>query len=201
MPTLCDRGRRSLSRRSPSSSWLWRLPTRWRALRGNTVRPLIIFCVHRSVGLRWPQVQRAAERKGLLLSRGPSRGGRSVARQRKRNWSSPSDVGVGRAPRLIRLPPSTPDMCGSRLASGGLPGSTRCGSAATNRTEIGSLLTGKSCATALASILARRPIPKPASHNIVESAARPLRRCGERRERAARRVGRREAPSAPHTAG
>ena len=40
--------------------------------------------------------------------------------------------------------------------------------------------------------LARRPTPKPGSRHIVESAARPLRACqAVRRERSAKRVGRR----------
>jgi hypothetical protein len=153
MPTLCDRGRRSLSRRSPSSSWLWRLPTRWRALRGNTVRPLIIFCVHRSVGLRWPQVQRAAERnKAATYRRSKSRRTTGCAARQKGIGARHLRLAWVARAWLIRFPPSTPGMCGSRLASGGLPGSARCGSAATNRTEIGSLLAGQSCATALASI-------------------------------------------------
>jgi hypothetical protein len=95
----------------------------------------------------------------------------------KRNWSSPSEVGVGRArlahqfpavhARHVRLAPCVrraPRECEMRL-SGNEPHRNWVavgGAILRNRARV---------------YLARRPMPKPASHHILESAARPLRRC------------------------
>ena len=194
MPTLCDRGRRSLSRRSPSSSWLWRLPTRWRALRGNTVRPLIIFAFTVPSAFDGHKPGRGRTQRAAAYLRAKSRWTISRAATQKgigachltSAWVARPGPSASRRPRRHVRP--------ARLASGGVPRRVRCGSAATNRhTGIGSLLAGQSDA-ALAPI--SRGVQR---RDRLERAARSLQIAAVEGTGGARRKG--YAPSAPRTTG